>query len=108
MDRRTFLGTLLSIAAGAGCVGSGTNSTPSSEDVINYEELPTDAQNEFVVAMEQNGVKQCDIALLDINESIVKYKGEYYTYAVQSGPSGGATSECDKNFLNVEEAEEFS
>jgi hypothetical protein len=119
MERRGFLSILFAGGVVTGCVGSGNDTTspaeepgndttPPADDVVNYEELPPDAQEEFVTALEQNGVKECDIALLDVEESIIRYRGEYYTYAVQSGPSSGSESECDKDFLNVEKVEAFS
>lgn len=106
MHRRTILSVVLSV--GAGCLGFRNDSTPPSEEVINFDELPPDAQNEFVAALEQNGVKECDIALLDVEESVIKHQDEYYTYAVQSGPSSDSPEGCDKDFLNVEKVEEFS
>ena len=107
-SRRTFLGVVLAVGVGAGCLGSRNDSSPPSEEVIDFDALPPEAQNEFVVALEQNGVKECDIALLDVEESLIKHRGEYYTYAVQSGSGGGSTAACDKDFLNVEKVEEFS
>lgn len=75
--RRRFLGVLLSVGVGAGCLDSGTDTTPPAEDGID-------------------------------DESIIRYRGEYDTYAVQSGPSSGSEDECDGDVLNVEKAEEFS
>lgn len=81
------------------------SATPAPEEVIEYDALPPEAQQEFRTALEQNGLKECEIALLDVDQPLIKYQSDYYTYAVQSGSGDDSTEECGTDFLNVEKVE---
>jgi hypothetical protein len=60
------------------------------------------------MALAQDGLKECVIALLDVEQPLITYQGDYYTYAVQSGSGGDSTDECGTSFLTVQKVEKIS
>ncbi|WP_410766705.1 hypothetical protein [Haloferax sp. DFSO60] len=101
MNRRLVLGSLVFLVVAAGCLGSGA---PPSEDVVSFHELPSEAQTEFTTALEQGGIHECDVALLDVEKPLVEYEGSYYSVAVSQG-DGTEDDPCGDYFVQVEKVD---
>ncbi|WP_411967094.1 hypothetical protein [Haloferax sp. YSSS75] len=98
MKRRTVLGLVVTGSVG-GCLGTGGG--PPPEEVVAFDELPSEAQTEFETVLREGGLHKCDVALLDVEESYVEYEGDYYSVVVQQG-DGNEDEPCNDYFVQVE------
>lgn len=99
MKRRAVLSLVVAGSVG-GCLGTGD--APPPEAVVDFDELPSEAQAEFETALHEDGLRECDVVLLDVEESYVEYEGSYYSIVVQQGDGTGDEA-CNDYFVQVEE-----